>query len=112
MANLKYAMLKNSIVENIVVFNEPSQDTLDYFQELHEADTIILADENCFIGSEYDNGTFWSNKPYPSWTKDYQAKAWRAPVDCPVDGNPYYWDEETLSWKMADQSDLDRLANG
>jgi hypothetical protein len=55
---------------------------------------------------------FWNSKPYPSWIKDYELKSWKAPVDRPQDNNIYSWDEETISWKIADQADLDRMENG
>jgi hypothetical protein len=111
MTILNYAMLKNSIVENIIVLEDPSETTIQYFKDLHEVDDIIIAGENCFLGSEYDNETFWNSKPYPSWIKDYQLKSWKAPVEHPEDGNLYSWNEETTSWKIADQSDLERMEN-
>ena len=111
MADLNYAMLKNSIVQNIIVLDDPSETTIEYFKNLHEVDEIIIAGENCFVNSEYDNGVFWNSKPYPSWIKDYEINYWKAPVEHPEDGNLYSWDEENVSWKIAEQSDLDRLEN-
>jgi hypothetical protein len=102
MAELNYAMLKNSIVQNIIVLDEPSQETINYFKELHGVDDIILVVGECFINSEYDNNSFWNPSPYPSWIKDYEVNAWRAPVDIPQDENPYFWDETKLSWVMLD----------
>jgi hypothetical protein len=111
MAELEYAMLKNSIVTNIIVLDDPSQDTINYFKELHDADTIIPADETCFIGSEYEGGVFWNNKPYQSWIKDYEIKSWKAPVERPQDDNIYSWNEEEVSWKIENQADLDKMEN-
>lgn len=39
-------------------------------------------------------------QPFPSWTLDERACAWLAPVPLPTDGQPYYWDEATLSWVL------------
>lgn len=104
MTSLNYAMLKNSIVTNIIVFDNPSETTIQYFKELHEVDDIIVAGENCFIGSEYDNEVFWYNKPYPSWIKDYELNSWKAPVERPQDENLYYWNEDTTSWIIAENT--------
>jgi hypothetical protein len=112
MADLNYAMLKNSIVQNIVVFDDPSETTIEYFKNLHEVDEIIIAGENCFVNSEYDNGVFWNSKPYPSWIKDYEIKSWKAPVERPQDDNIYSWNEEEVSWKIENQADLDEMENG
>jgi hypothetical protein len=39
-----------------------------------------------------------ARKPYPSWVGDEEKMTWMPPVPHPNDGNPYYWDEPTLSW--------------
>lgn len=37
-------------------------------------------------------------QPFPSWTMQGDPLVWAAPVPYPDDGNPYLWDEATLSW--------------
>lgn len=52
------------------------------------------------LGDIYDavNDVFYAQQPFPSWTIAAPAWQWQAPVPYPSDGNPYYWDEATLSW--------------
>jgi hypothetical protein len=51
-------------------------------------------------GYNYDpiTGNFFSNKPFESWTFDQELGRWKAPVDFPIDGRSYHWNEESLSW--------------
>ena len=53
------------------------------------------------IGWSYDpdRDAFIPPKPYESWSLNEQTCLWDAPVPMPEDGQPYMWDEETLSWK-------------
>jgi len=37
-------------------------------------------------------------KPYNSWNFDEVQQIWKAPVNYPIDGNLYEWNENTLSW--------------
>lgn len=37
-------------------------------------------------------------KPYPSWVKNADETGWEAPTPVPDDGQPYVWDEDSLSW--------------
>lgn len=39
-----------------------------------------------------------ARKPFPSWVGNLEAMIWSAPVAKPQDGQPYYWDEPSLSW--------------
>lgn len=51
------------------------------------------------VNHEFDDST---EKPHPSWVvkeNEIGGKYWDAPVAMPVDGNTYYWHEESLSWK-------------
>lgn len=53
------------------------------------------------IGMIYDVGrdAFRNKKPYTSWILNEDSCLWKAPILMPNDGNRYYWDEDTLSWK-------------
>jgi hypothetical protein len=46
------------------------------------------------------HGAFIPPKPYPSWLLDTTTFRWEPPVPYPNDGQSYYWDEETQSWKL------------
>jgi hypothetical protein len=53
------------------------------------------------IGYAYDvaKDAFIPPKPYESWVLDENTCLWQAPVSMPQDGGPYYWDEQTQTWK-------------
>lgn len=53
------------------------------------------------IGYSYDpaRDAFIPPKPYPSWILSEESCLWNPPIPCPQDGEKYYWDEETTSWK-------------
>ena len=55
------------------------------------------------IGFTYDTArdAFVPPRPFASWVLDEETCLWDAPVPYPQDGNPYYWDEETLAWVEA-----------
>jgi hypothetical protein len=50
------------------------------------------------IGYTWDGTGFAAPQPYPSWQLDEDTYLWQAPTPKPEDGNPYEWDEESLSW--------------
>jgi len=56
------------------------------------------------IGGTYDvvANAFVNRKPFPSWILNQQTYSWQAPVPYPTDGRDYTWDENTLSWVLAD----------
>jgi len=54
------------------------------------------------IGFYYDEqrDAFIPPKPYDSWILNDQTCLWDPPVDMPVDGNDYFWNQETNSWEI------------
>lgn len=50
------------------------------------------------IGDTYntEEDLFISPQPYPSWTRI--GSFWKAPIDMPLDGKMYGWDEENQQW--------------
>ena len=54
------------------------------------------------IGYIYDqaNDVFYSPQPYPSWIISAPTWIWQPPVPYPSTGEPYAWDEATLSWVL------------
>jgi hypothetical protein len=50
------------------------------------------------IGDTYDakKDIFVTPQPFSSWIQD--GSFWKAPVEMPVDGKLYRWDEATKSW--------------
>jgi hypothetical protein len=55
------------------------------------------------IGYTYDNAldAFYAPQPYNSWELDTGSFLWEAPIEYPIDGNFYIWDENTISWITA-----------
>jgi len=58
------------------------------------------------IGCTYDEerDAFIPPKPFTSWILNEDTCLWDPPVQHPEDGNNYFWDEETLSWKLIEQT--------
>ena len=50
------------------------------------------------IGDTYDadKNIFVTPQPFPSWIQD--GSFWKSPVEMPIDGKLYQWDEATTSW--------------
>lgn len=109
-----YAFIKNSIVVNLVVFDNPSNETLNLFKEEYSIDDIILVNDIVLIGATY-NGNYFINpspgegyvfnedikkwilpKPFGSWLLD--GENWISPIPYPNDEQNYIWDEQSLSW--------------
>ena len=99
MSSKNYAFIKNGIVINVAVFEDPSEDTLEFFKVEHDADLVIDASEStsCEVGGEYDGAIFWRIKPYDSWIKS--DGIWTAPMPYPTDGKKYIWNESVLDWQ-------------
>jgi len=56
------------------------------------------------IGFTYDaeRDAFIPPKPYDSWLLDEQTAQWGAPINYPVGGLIYQWDETVLDWVASD----------
>ena len=52
------------------------------------------------IGYTYDyaRDAFIAPQPYASWTLNNDKSIWEAPVEYPIDGKVYTWNEDTTSW--------------
>jgi hypothetical protein len=52
------------------------------------------------IGYIYDrtNDVFYAPQPFPSWILNTATWLWESPIERPVDGELYIWDESSLSW--------------
>lgn len=104
MAESQYAFIKNEIVQNIVLFDSPTEELLNFFKQEKDLDLIIPVngDNNAIIGSTWDGENFIKPKPYPSWVLD-SSKKWIAPIPYPNNDESYYWKEESVSWILIPQ---------
>ena len=54
------------------------------------------------IGYSYDaeRDAFIPPKPFASWILNEETCTWQSPVEYPLDGEYYLWNEETLYWEQ------------
>jgi hypothetical protein len=106
-----YAIIKDSIVENIIVVNT-DLNTIEEIKNIYNVDEVVELNLNevanlhhfC-IGASYVDNKFKRPKPYASFVFDEYINDWIAPVERPnpevsEEGDVIFpvWDEETLSW--------------
>jgi hypothetical protein len=103
MAEQKYGFIKDGNVINVAVFDNPTEELLNIFIAEFNLDAIILGNDKTQVGGTYDGENFWRLKPYQSWIKNEEINEWVAPVDYPLDGNKYIWDETIQDWKKIDE---------
>jgi hypothetical protein len=103
---IKYVLVKDSNVENIVLFENVTDEFLEEVRVFNNADFIMPVPEKFLnpphllcVDSSWDGETFILPKPFNSWVLNDQ-KDWVAPVARPEDGNIYIWNEETVSWDL------------
>jgi hypothetical protein len=68
---------------------------------VHRTDGTPLRKNFAGIGFTYDEtrDAFIPPKNFESWTLNEETCTWKAPTPYPTDGNPYSWNESTLSWE-------------
>ena len=59
------------------------------------------------VGYTYDlsRDAFIPPQSFPSWLLDEESCLWEAPVAYPGDEGIYRWDEDTLSWVLAENQE-------
>jgi hypothetical protein len=58
-----------------------------------------LTKETTALNETFWNGTrFIHPSPFPSWVWSEEKNDWKAPIDGPLDGKYYEWNESTLNW--------------
>ena len=67
---------------------------------VNTAGGVSLRKNYAGIGFTYDNvrDAFIPPQPFNSWSLNQDTYQWEPPTPRPNDGNPYYWDENSLSW--------------
>ena len=105
MSGTTYAQVIDGAVVNVIEasadFIAQLEDSASYIQVFSDA---TGEPEKRFnypqLGDTYDqtSDAFYSpTQPYPSWSLSAEFK-WQAPTPMPDDGQPYWWDEDTLAW--------------
>lgn len=96
-----YALLKDNIVVNVVLFaDDASHELMQTITEANDANLFLSCEEygETTIGGTFDGTRLWSRQPYPSWIKNEEFHAWQPPIPIPQDDKFYYWDESVLGW--------------
>lgn len=105
MTEANYAFIKNNVVVNVAVFDNPSDELLATFKDNNDVDSIILATEKTAINGTYDGINFILPSPFPSWIKNEETNDWEPPIPYPVNADGgyehYTWDEGTTSWLLS-----------
>ena len=106
MNTVRYALIKDGIVTNIIVFEEPVDTQLvEQIKNEFLLDAVIPATTGASIGGTYDGEHFWGVQRYPSWVRNQDSHGYEAPTPYPEFDieNPklYTWDEATTSWVEA-----------
>lgn len=99
----EYAFIKDGVVVNTAIFDNPSEELLNIFIQEYNLDNIVLATDKTQVGGEYDGIKFWRTKPFPSWMKNEEINEWAPPANYPMDGQKYIWDESIEGWKKTDE---------
>jgi hypothetical protein len=75
---------------------------------VHRLGGVPLRMNYAGVGYTYDRqrDAFIPPRPFASWTLDENTCLWQAPSPRPEDDKLYYWDEESLSWKLSDHQIL------
>jgi len=67
---------------------------------VHSGDGTPFRKNYAGIGFTYDEerDAFIPPKPFESWVLDEDTCLWEAPIEYPVNGGTYTWDEEAGDW--------------
>jgi hypothetical protein len=110
MAKENYAFIKDGLVINIAVFEDPDNELLMHFKDTFSLDHIIPSEGVAIIGGTYDGNNFIPPAPWPSWVLDTNLRKWNPPIPMPYDENLYLWNEETLSWEELYIEDIYKIS--
>ena len=107
-----YACIKNNIIDNIIIFDNPEQQELDNYKELFNLDLLVKVDDlskelACPGGTYTIEDGFIPLPQYPSWIWNKELSVHVPPIEIPTlsqedfeNNKCYIWDEESISWKL------------
>lgn len=101
-----HALIKDSVVINMLVFEDPSEELLNHFKNEYNADIImdVTNEPHCNVNTIWDGIDFKLPQPYPSWEFDEEYWEWIPPVPYPLsidneNQKQYTWNESILDWE-------------
>ena len=91
----------NKVID-VAVFQESDHDT-DILETIRESlgakQTVCCCTFGmASVGYDWIGTEFRPPAPYPSWVWNVENKGWEAPIDKPIDGGMYIWNEPTKNW--------------
>lgn len=105
---LRYAILENNIVKDIIEINNLyEQDVPVIFEKIFSNKKWVKETE--LTGKTqtswiYKNNRFIMPSPYPSWI--LKDETWTAPIEYPLDNKIYLWNENDQKWeKFLEEND-------
>jgi hypothetical protein len=116
-----FAKVVDGIVTNVIVaepeffndFNDPepgewiqtsynTRGGIHYGQDGNPDGGVALRKNYATIGDSYDadRDAFIPYKKFESWVLNEDTCLWEAPIEQPIDGNKYIWNEDNLGWEL------------
>ena len=100
-----FAKVENGIVTEVIVAEQDfinSGAVGDSFLWVQTSYNGNFRNKYAAIGDTWDkaNDAFIPKQPYAGWILDENTLTWNPPVEHPMDGKLYDWDEDTTSWKL------------
>ncbi len=108
-----FAQVVDGVVVNVIV---AEQDFIDMLPDsgswiqtsyntkhgVHLSGGTPLRKNYAGIGFAYDpiRDAFIPLQPYPSWILSEETCDWNPPVEYPLNGQKYQWDENSVSWSI------------
>lgn len=111
-----FARVQNGIVTEVIVIeqemidtglwgppNEWVQTSYNTHAGIHRHGGQPLRKNYAGIGHTYDEelDAFIPPKLFDSWILDETTCLWKAPIECPQDGNMYLWNEQDQIWELS-----------
>ena len=111
-----FARVQDGIVTDVIVIEQDMIDTglwgppEEWIQTSYNTQAgvnsqggIPLRKNYAGIGFTYDPDldAFIPPKIFDSWVLDENTGFWKAPIECPQDGNKYLWNEEEQQWEQS-----------
>lgn len=112
-----FARIENGIVTEVIVvadercqggiFPSSEEPGIDFLEMLFGHRNWLQTSYNgnfrgLFAGVGYsyssEHDAFIAPQPFPSWALNLETLEWDCPVDYPMDGGIYKWNEDSLTW--------------
>ena len=102
---LRVIVAEQDFIDTGIVGNKENwiQTSYNTFHGVHINKETPLRKNYASPGHTYDEtrDAFIRPKPFDSWSLNEDTCDWDAPVDYPIDGEAYFWDEKKQHWLLA-----------